>query len=124
MPLHAKNIWCQMAPFGVPNPCPKNDTPKGANWHPYVGVPTRHPHVKVPQGHPHIRVPSWHPNARVPRGTLRLGTLGTLIRRCQMAPFEVTFLDRNLAPQMVLSGIIYYCVLQVIYLLTRNHLGS
>jgi len=69
-------------------------------------------------------VPSWHPDARVPRGTLRLGTLGTLIRRCQMAPFEVTFLDRNLAPQMVLSGIIYYCVLQVIYLLTRNHLGS
>jgi len=38
-----------MAPFGVPNPCPKNDTPKGAHWHSYVGVPTRHPHVKVPR---------------------------------------------------------------------------
>ena len=41
-----------------------------------------------------------------------------------MAPFVLTFLDRDLAPQKVLSSTIYYCVLQVIYLLTRSHLGS
>ena len=39
-----------MALFGVPNPCPENDTPNGAIWHPPWWVPRGTIDLLVPSG--------------------------------------------------------------------------